>query len=101
MLDVETGDLLLVRFSPMNVQALLEDAEDSAEECIANDEPPVYSISTFGLVKTPDVTVSDLLFQICDEAPVTGRKIWLNTGSRSARLGSLPNYPNRRRIITM
>jgi hypothetical protein len=87
VLDVATGDLLLVRFSPMNVQALLEDAEDSAEECITNDEPPVYSISTFGLVKAADVTVSDPLLRICSEAPVTGKKIWLNTGSAIDKIG--------------
>lgn len=87
MLEVETGDLLLVRFSPMNVQAFMEDAEDSAAECVGRGDPPVYSISTFGAFKPADVTVEDLLLRICDEAPVTGRRVWLNTRSALMKLG--------------
>jgi len=80
VLAVETGDLLVVRFSPMHVDALMEDAEDSAKECESLGEPRLYSVSTFGLIKTEDDTEDELLRRICEEAPVGGRRVWLASG---------------------
>jgi len=87
VLELKTGDLLLVRFSPMNVDALMEDAEDAAAECEEYGDPPVYSISTFGAVKPAGVSVEDLLLRICTEAPVSGKRVWLNTEDALARVG--------------
>ncbi|MEV5747159.1 hypothetical protein AB0L00_05020 [Actinoallomurus sp. NPDC052308] len=90
VLEVEAGELLLVRFSPMNVPKLVEDAEDSADELVARGEKPIYSISTFGLVKTPDASVEDLIVRICAEAPCGGKTIWLTTGSALTEAGFEP-----------
>jgi len=80
VVEVRAGDLLIVRFSPMRLEKLIEDAEDEAADCIAHGEPVVYSISTFGLVRpSSDVTVDDLIMTICAEAPVGGKNIWLTT----------------------
>lgn len=87
MTSVEAGDLLLVRFSPMNVRGFIEDAEDSADDCETRGEPRVYSISAFGLVKTMEQTVDDLVLQICQEAPCNGRNVWLAVGSVLTRTG--------------
>ena len=81
MLDVATGDLLLVRFSPMNVEKLLQQAKDQADYCESLGEERVYSISTFGLVKSDDDVIEDLVARICKEAPCRGRTIWLVTAS--------------------
>jgi hypothetical protein len=76
VLEVEVGELLLVRFSPMNASGLVEDAEDSANDSEADGKPRVYSISTFGLTRAADETVDDLVLRVCGTATCGGRTIW-------------------------
>lgn len=77
MIPATVGELLIVRFSPLRADALLEQAEVSALDCEANGLPRIYSISTFGRVVSEGDTLSDILNTICTEAPVGGKKIWL------------------------
>jgi hypothetical protein len=77
---VGVGELLIVRFSPIRADKLVEDAEDSYRDCERLGHPPVYSISTFGLRRlVAQQSVEDMLLQICREAPCGGRNVWLTT----------------------
>ncbi|GAA4718811.1 hypothetical protein [Phytohabitans rumicis] len=80
MVEVPEGELLIVRFSPMSFDRLKAQAEEEADDCAARGESLVYSISTFGLVRSNVETgIDDLVIQICKEAPVSGKNIWLTT----------------------
>lgn len=81
MREATTGELILVRFSPMNTGKFLEQAKDHADECDALGEERVYAVSTFGDIKTADETVAELVTRICQEAQCGGERIWLVTGS--------------------
>lgn len=82
MLTVETGELLIVRFAPMRLDALMDAATLSADECLANGTEPIYSISTFGLVKGVSDTTESLILRICEEAPCSGKTVWLATDTQ-------------------
>jgi len=73
------GDLIIVRFSPLRTDALMEQAETSALDCEAEGLPRVYSISTFGRVLNEGDTLSDVMHTICSEAPAGGKRIWVTT----------------------
>lgn len=82
------GQLLIVRFAPVRVDKLIEAAEDSYAECLRRGEQPVYSISTFGLLRTDEAqSVEDMVDQICREAPCGGRNVWLATADALAGEG--------------
>ena len=87
MIDSTEDEILIVRFSPMNHDKLRETAEDEAAECRADGREVIFSISTFGMCRTADSTDDDLISEICREAPVGGRNVWLTSSSELAEAG--------------
>ena len=53
----------------MHVDALMEDAEDSAKECESLGEPRLNSVSTFGLIKTEDDTEDECCAGLARKRP--------------------------------
>jgi hypothetical protein len=64
----------------MNLEKLIEAAEDEAAECVARGDSREYSISTFGMVRSSvELSVDEMIAAICRDAPVGGRTVWLAT----------------------
>ncbi|MGW8875667.1 hypothetical protein [Streptomyces mirabilis] len=80
MVGVQVGDLMIVRFSPFSAEKLTEQALRQADELRREGRPPVYSISTFGMVRpSADVDEDQMIVNICDGAPVQGKTISVTT----------------------
>jgi hypothetical protein len=68
-------DAIVVRFSPMSTERLIERAQRDAVEGHPR-------LSVFCRVQEEGQTVDELLGRLCAEAPVTGRHVWLSTVRR-------------------
>lgn len=98
MVEVPPGELLVVRFAPVRPEKLIEQARAEAAYCAQRGEPPVHSVSVFGLIRPdPQTSLDTLIETICREAPVGGRNVWLTTRTDLAAVGLTvrPSEPPR------
>jgi hypothetical protein len=78
--QVDVGDLLIVRFAPIRAEKLVEQAKDEARDREERGLPIVFSVSTFAREREDErASVEDLIYRICSEAIPTGRNIYLTT----------------------
>ncbi|WP_405018727.1 hypothetical protein OHV05_18830 [Kitasatospora sp. NBC_00070] len=79
---VEVGDLLVVRFAPISVEKLIDQAEDEAESCRLEGIPILYSISTVAIQRSADEEQEEsLLHRVCRESTAGGRTIFVTAQS--------------------
>ncbi|MER6302055.1 hypothetical protein ABT247_21195 [Kitasatospora sp. NPDC001539] len=82
MVDLPVGELLVVRFSPFTERGLTEHAEDEYERLSALGETPIYSVSTFGLIREHSShSIDEMIETICREAPCGGKNVCVTTRS--------------------
>jgi hypothetical protein len=80
VLQAAAGELVLVRFSPMNTEKFIEQANDHAAELASYSLEPVYAVSTYGDILGEEETTEALVTRVCEEAGCGGRRIWLAAG---------------------
>jgi hypothetical protein len=80
VLEAVAGELVLVRFSPMNLGKFIQQATDNADLCEAEGDERVYAISTFGGILGEDDDVEAFVTRVCEQAECGGERIWLITG---------------------
>jgi len=87
VLKAATGELVLVRFSPMNQDRFVRQATDDADYRESLGEERIWAISAYGDCLGEGETVEALVSRICEEAECGGPRIWLITGGTLSREG--------------
>jgi len=87
VLEATAGELILVRFSPMNTNKFIEQATDHADYCGSQGEERVFAVSTFGDNLGEGESVEALVTRVCQEVGCGGPRIWLVNGSTLSREG--------------
>lgn len=82
------GSEVVIRFLPISLPKLLQNAEDTFDDDVDNGHPsPRYGISVLAGVCEGDETLDEAVSRIVSETHLTGRTITVTTGNRIRAIG--------------